>query len=69
MFESRVVYRNRGIAYNVAGFTATETAKVSADRANLALRILSGSSSRIISMMYMDFFHAASMLRVCFFNC
>jgi hypothetical protein len=44
-----------GITYIVAGFTATDTAKVSAERANLALRILPDSSSRIISMSYTDF--------------
>ncbi len=35
--------------------TATDTAKVSAERANPALRILPDSSSRIISMSYADF--------------
>jgi hypothetical protein len=39
-------------------FTATDTAKVSAERANLALRILPESISRIISMSYTDFFHS-----------
>jgi hypothetical protein len=52
----------------VAGFTATDTAKVNAERASLALRILSNRRSRIKSMKYADFF-LASLLRVSFFNC
>ncbi len=40
----------------MAGFTATDTAKVNAERANLALRILPESSSRILPMSYVDFF-------------
>jgi hypothetical protein len=58
-----------GMACLVAGFTATDTAKVSAERANPALRILPESSSQIISMSYTDFFSLASLLRVSFFNC
>jgi hypothetical protein len=45
-----------GVASLVAGFTATDTAKVNAERANLALRILPKSSSRILPMLYTDFF-------------
>jgi hypothetical protein len=45
-----------GVACLVAGFTATDTAKVNAERANLALRILPESSSRILPMSYTDFF-------------
>jgi hypothetical protein len=56
-----------GVACLVAGFTATDTAKVGAERANLALRILPESSSRIISMSYTDFFSLTSLLRVSFF--
>jgi hypothetical protein len=58
-----------GVAFLVAGFTVTDTAKVSAERTNPALQILPESSSRIISMSYTDFFSLASMLRVSFFNC
>ncbi len=55
MFDLRVAIDIVGITYIVAGFTATDTAKVSAERANPALRILPESSSRIISMSYTDF--------------
>jgi hypothetical protein len=64
-----LVNDNIGVAFLVAGFTATDTAKVSAERANPALRILPESSSRIMSMSYTDFSSLASLLHVCFFNC
>ncbi len=58
-----------GVVCLVAGFTTTDTAKVSAERANLALRILPESSWRILPMSNTDFFLSlASLLRVSFFN-